>query len=102
MIMIYITLNTSKEAESLAKILLERELTNCVNFFPITCSYIWEGEITTEPETVLLVKTKEDLFDSIVRIAESHITYTNFIGQIPVDKVNVPFLTWFNQTVSGK
>ena len=102
MIMIYITLNTSKEAESLAKILLERELTNCVNFFPITCSYIWEGEITTEPETILLVKTKEGLFDSIVRIVESHITYTNFIGQIPVDKVNVPFLNWINQAVSGK
>ncbi len=102
MIMIYITLNASKEAESLAKILLERELTNSVNFFPITCSYIWEAEITTEPETILLVKTKEGLFDFIVRIVESHITYTNFIGQIPVDKVNVPFLTWFNQAVSGK
>jgi GTP-binding protein LepA len=34
--------------------LIERKLTNCVNFIPITCTYVWEGKITSEPEVVAL------------------------------------------------
>lgn len=60
---LYITLNNDEEARSIGVKLLEERLANCVNFFPITCIYNYEDEITEEPEVVLIVKTLEDKYD---------------------------------------
>lgn len=43
--LIYITLNANNEAISIGKKLHNEKLANCVNFFPITCIYSYEGEI---------------------------------------------------------
>src|SRR5262249_42883682 len=51
-VLVYVTLNTLEEGQRLAALLMARQLTNCVNFHPITCTYLWEGKITTEPEVV--------------------------------------------------
>lgn len=41
----YITLNNADEARQIGRALLEQKLAVCVNWFPITCAYIWKGEI---------------------------------------------------------
>ena len=65
MVLVYVTLNTLEEGQRLAELLMARQLTNCVNFHPITCTYLWEGKITTEPEVVALIKTQAEHFDAI-------------------------------------
>ena len=55
----YLTLNTSDEARTIGRALLEKKLALCVNWFPITCAYRWQGGITEGPEVVLLVKTQD-------------------------------------------
>ena len=41
-VLVYVTLNTLEEGQRLAQLLIARQLTNCVNFHPITCTYLWE------------------------------------------------------------
>jgi len=60
-VLVYVTLNTLEEGQRLAQLLITRHLTNCVNFHPITCTYLWEGQITTEPEVVALIKTRASI-----------------------------------------
>ena len=55
---IYVTLNNNEEAKKIGMRLLNENLVNCVNYFPITCIYKYEGEITEEPEVVLIIKTE--------------------------------------------
>jgi periplasmic divalent cation tolerance protein len=55
----YITLNTTEEARQIGRSLLEKQLAVCVNWFPITCAYRWQGEIQEDGEVVLIVKTRE-------------------------------------------
>ena len=55
---LYVTLNTADEARRISHELLEKQLAVCTNWFPITCAYRWEGKITEEPETVLVIKTQ--------------------------------------------
>jgi periplasmic divalent cation tolerance protein len=55
MIFVYVTLNTAEEAREIGRALLDRGLANCVNYFPITCMYRWEGAVTEEPVTVMIV-----------------------------------------------
>lgn len=99
MIIIYITLNNTSEAREIGKDLLEKNLANCVNFFPITCVYKYKSTVTEESETVLLVKTKDGYYDKVKDVIKKHINYDNFIGQLKVEKVNDDFSSWLNDIV---
>ena len=99
MILVYITLNTMEEGQRLAHLLMERKLTNCVNFHPITCTYLWEGKVTTEPEIVALVKTRAEHFEAVAAAVKETVPYTNFVGQIEVPRVNEGFAAWLNDVV---
>lgn len=79
--------------------LLEQQLAVCTNWFPITCAYRWEGEISLEPEVVLVIKTKSELRHQIEKIIQQHISYTNFIAEISPGYVNPGFLAWLNKEV---
>jgi periplasmic divalent cation tolerance protein len=96
---VYITLNTMEEGQRLAHLLMERKLTNCVNFHPITCTYLWEGKVTTEPEIVALVKTRSEHFEAVAAAVKETVPYTNFVGQIEVPRVNEGFAAWLNDVV---
>jgi periplasmic divalent cation tolerance protein len=87
---------------TLAHLLSERRLTNCVNFPPITCTYLWEGKITTEPEVVALVKTRAENFDVVAAAVKKVVPYTNFVGQIEVPRANEAFAAWLSDTVSAQ
>lgn len=99
MIIVYVTLNTLEEGQRLAERLIERKLTNCVNFHPITCTYLWEGKITTEPEVVALVKTLPHHYDAVAAVVKETVPYTNFVGQIDVPRVNGAFARWLGDVV---
>ena len=99
MVLIYVTLNTLDEGQRLAALLMKRQLTNCVNFHPITCTYLWEGKITTEPEVVALIKTQAEHFEAIQAAVQEVVPYTNFVGQIEVTKVNEAFTAWLDSVV---
>ncbi len=96
---IYVTLNNSEEARRIGIKLLDLNLANCVNFFPITCIYKYEGKVTEEPEVVLIVKTKESKYDEVKDVIKGEIDYDNFIGMIGVDRVNSDFESWKDSIV---
>jgi len=95
----YVTLNTSDEASQVGRALLEKQLAVCVNWFPITCAYRWEGEITQEPEVALLIKTQAGLQAEIEQVIRTQISYTNFIAEISPTYINQGFLSWLNSEV---
>jgi periplasmic divalent cation tolerance protein len=98
-ILVYVTLNTMEEGQALASLLIERKLTNCVNFHQITCTYVYEGKVTTEPEVVALIKTETEHFEAIEQAVKEVVDYSNFIGQIDVPRVNEAFETWLHSVV---
>jgi periplasmic divalent cation tolerance protein len=98
-ILVYVTLNTMEEGQELASLLIERKLTNCVNFHQITCTYVYEGKVTTEPEVVALIKTETEHFEAVEQAVKSVVDYTNFIGQIDVPRVNEAFEAWLHSVV---
>jgi len=98
-VFVYVTLNTMEEGQRLARLLIERQLTNCVNFHPITCTYLWDGQVTTEPEVVALIKTRAEHFDAIAAAVRETVPYTNFVGQLEVTRVNEAFASWLASVV---
>jgi periplasmic divalent cation tolerance protein len=95
----YVTVNTADEARQISRVLLEQQLAVCTNWFPITCAYRWEERIVEEPETVLLVKTREGYRGAIEEVIRQQISYTNFVGEIAPESVNESFLEWLTAEV---
>ncbi|MGC8783803.1 MAG: divalent-cation tolerance protein CutA [Armatimonadota bacterium] len=99
MVILYITLNTDEEARTVSRALLEKRLAVCTNWFPITCAYRWKGDIVEEPETVLIVKTLPELYEAVTEEVRRHVTYTNFMAQLDVPKINKEFAEWLKEEV---
>jgi periplasmic divalent cation tolerance protein len=95
----YVTVNTADEARQISRVLLEQQLAVCTNWFPITCAYRWEERIVEEPETVLIVKTREGYRGAIEEVIRQQISYTNFVGEIAPESVNESFLEWLTAEV---
>jgi len=97
----YITVETPEQAKAISLSLLEKRMAACINWFPISSAYRWDGEIKQESEVVLIVKTKEDMREKIEKIVSEHISYTNFMAELDVASVNAPFLSWLGEEVQG-
>lgn len=97
----YLTFSRVEEAQAVAHDLLRQRIALCTNWFPITCAYLWNGEIEQEPETVLIVKARAGMRDAIEQVVKAHIDYTQFIGELPLRSVNEPFAQWFAQEMGG-
>jgi periplasmic divalent cation tolerance protein len=99
MVFYYITLNTNEEARQISRDLFAQKLAVCANWFPITCAYVWEGEVHEEPEIVLILKTQAGYRSRIESVIQSHITYNNCIAEWVPNGVNAGFQNWLNSVV---
>ena len=69
-ILAYITNPNKKEAEKLARLLLEKRLIACANIIPITSLYWWQGKITKDREFLLIGKTIKKKFQRLKKFVE--------------------------------
>lgn len=102
MIIVLTTTATKEDAEKITDLLLEKRLAACVQIFPITSRYWWEGKIESAGEFLCLVKTKEELYQQVEKaIREVHPYETPEIVALPVTKVSEEYLTWLDKEVKG-
>ncbi len=67
-IIVLISASSQEEASKIGRALVEAELAACVNVLPnIRSIFRWEGKVTEEPEVLLLVKTRANLFNEVAR-----------------------------------
>ncbi len=95
MIFVYTTVANKDEGEKIAKLLLEGKLAACVNMWPITSMYLWEGEMKNENEQVLIVKTSEEKFQMIEEVIKKNHSYdVPCVAALDVKRVNPEFRAW--------
>jgi periplasmic divalent cation tolerance protein len=72
-IIVYVTHKNQEEADKIVKILLDKKIIACANFFPISACYFWNNEIANENEIVSLLKTRIENFAILEKIIlENH------------------------------
>ncbi|MGC9200689.1 MAG: divalent-cation tolerance protein CutA [Candidatus Aenigmatarchaeota archaeon] len=95
----YITFPSKKEAEKVAKSLLEKKLVFCVNIFKINSMYWWEGKIEKSNEFALIAKTlKEKEKDVRKEVKRLHPYKVPFIGSFDVN-VNEEYFDYAKKTL---
>jgi len=94
------TAGDRKEAEDIAWALLERKLAACVNVIPVQSFYRWKGEIESNPEHLLVIKTTEAAFE---RVRESLSELNSYevpeCIQISIEAGAEAYLKWIEQSV---
>lgn len=101
-IMVFITATDNEEASLIARVLLEQRKAACVNIINgISSVFRWQGQVTDETESLLIVKTTPALLDDIIEIVkEVHSYETPEIIALPVIGGSGEYLKWLDESVS--
>ncbi len=100
---VYVTTPTLEEAKKIARHILEKKLVACVNIWPVTSMYWWEGKITGALEFAMLIKTKMEKFGELKKEIKSIHSYsTPCICAVEIDDGLREFLDWIDKTVEGE
>ncbi len=70
------TTNSPRQAEKLARLLLQQKCAACINILPNAGSfYWWKNRIEKSRETLLLIKTSKERLPQCVRLLKKHHPY---------------------------
>jgi periplasmic divalent cation tolerance protein len=82
-------------AAELARSLLAKNLVACVNISPVRSLYCWKGEVCDDEEHLLIIKTRRELAESVIRaIKDEHPYEVPEIIVLPVVAGHAPYLDW--------
>jgi len=98
---IFCTCPNQEAGEKIAQFLLEEKRVACVNLLTgLKSFYWWKGKIEKEPEVLLLIKTRLDLFPQIQTAIENlHPYETPEIIALPIKKGNKSYLQWIRDSL---
>jgi len=100
-IFVYVTASDEDEAKKIAKHVLEKRLAACVNMFPISSMYWWEGKIESSSEVAMIIKTKTEKFKELrEEIQKIHSYTTPCICAIAIENGLRKFLDWIDDVTS--
>jgi periplasmic divalent cation tolerance protein len=99
--LVYMTVGSKDEAESIGKELVLSGLVACVNIIEkMTSIYFWEDELQTDTEVVLIAKTIESNVPSLVAKVKSLHSYDcPCVISLPVLDGNKSFMDWIANSV---
>ena len=89
------TTASEDEAEAIAETLLADRLAACVQITEVRSRYVWQGQIQREPEQLLLIKTRAELFEVVRgKIRAMHSYDTPEIVALPITAGDADYLAW--------
>lgn len=100
----YVTVPTTQLAESISSSLVKNKLAACVNIMPqITSVYEWKGEVKSDPEILLMIKTRTALVSSVIDSVKKLHTYeVPEIISLPIAEGSKEYLEWINHVTTDK
>lgn len=89
------TVDSQEAADRIIARVLDDKLAACVQAFPVTSHYVWQGERRKEPEILLQMKTKSaDWVALREAIRAEHPYDTPEIVRTPIEDGHAPYLQW--------
>jgi periplasmic divalent cation tolerance protein len=103
-IVILVTASTEQEAETIAEDLVASRLAACGNIVPgIRSIFQWKDEVQKEEETLLILKSRSELFGRIEkRVRELHSYEVPEIVALPILEGSQPYLAWLSEETGNK
>lgn len=95
------TTPTREEAENITRNLLNQRLIACVNIVgPVSSLFWWKGKISQESEFLVLMKTREVLFEELTTIVKQMHNYeVPEVIAVPIAKGEHFYLEWLSDSL---
>jgi periplasmic divalent cation tolerance protein len=99
----YCTCPDAASAQAIATALVGERLAACVNRLTgVASTYRWRGEVTTDHEELLLVKTTATRFEALkARLLELHPYELPELVAVPVERGHAGYLDWVRGQSGG-
>jgi periplasmic divalent cation tolerance protein len=100
-ILVLASVGTKQFANDLARSIVEARLAACIQIQSIQSVYRWKGEVCTEPEFLLPIKTTEARYAEVEQhIKANHSYETPEIVKLPILGGSQEYLGWVSETVA--
>ncbi len=99
-ILVMVTCGSRAEAERISSQLIEERLVACVNIAGrIRSLFRWKGAAARESESLLLMKTRRELFERLCeRVEELHSYETPEVVAFPIVAGSPAYLEWVRES----
>lgn len=96
--LVYVTAPSLAEAERLGRLAVEARLAACANILPgMRSLYWWKGALESAEETVLVLKTREELVPALTEaLTKAHSYEVPCVVALPILAGNKDFLAWID------
>jgi len=100
-IIVFVTCESTEQAERIAQALVTDKLAACVNVVPgVKSCYVWEGKLTWSNEVLLLVKTTRGRFDQLQdRVKAMHSYSVPEIVGVTIEDASDKYIEWIDRSV---
>jgi len=95
-IVIFVTASSIEEARKIGQTLVEEGKVACCKIVqPIESIFKWQGKLNIEREVLMIMKTREDLFNTVEkRVKELHSYEVPEIIALPITQGSKSYLDW--------
>ena len=98
-----LTVASQQEANAIADSLLDKQLVTCVKQVAINSRFRWQGKIENANEILLIMESREDLFDRVeAEVAKLHSYDTFVLEAVAVSKVSAKARGWVKDELDGE
>jgi periplasmic divalent cation tolerance protein len=103
-LLVLVTAPNEDEARRIANALVEERLAACVNIVgAVESVYRWEGQVTTDRETLLIIKTTDERYQELERrVKELHSYTTPEVIAFKIERGSSEYLSWLRDSVSSR
>ena len=103
-LVVLITAGSYEEARKIADALVGERKAACVNIVPrVNSLFWWEGKIEEDEESLLVIKTRAELFPEVVDLVKVVHSYeVPEIIALPIIGGNQDYLTWIGEETNVK
>jgi periplasmic divalent cation tolerance protein len=101
-IVVLVTAPSAEDAAKIARALVEERLAACANIVgDVRSIYRWEGKVEDDSEALMVIKTREELFDKLEkRVKELHSYSVPEVIALPIAKGSPEYLKWLEEETS--
>ncbi len=95
--MAYVTASDRETARTIARVVVERRLAACANYWPVESRYWWEGTQEETHEFVIILKTRRSLVRKLIAAIRSvHPAEVPCIVSYPMGPALPEYLDWID------
>lgn len=102
-VVVLMTCKTTKEAQRIARHLLEKHLIACANLIPqVQSIYHWKGKLTEEKECWMLLKSTRELMSALrIEVEKEHSYSIPELIALPIIDGSPNYLNWLTEELAS-